>query len=69
MLKRAINENRATIITQRVYEWIQEVDYYLTARYEDKTYFKKTIQQKREQLREISFLDEEFENMMRGVAI
>lgn len=69
MLKRAINENRATIITQRVYEWIQEVDYYLTARYEDKTYSKKTIQQKREQLREISSLDEEFENMMRGVAI
>lgn len=80
-LRRAVNENKDTLITQRAYEWIQEVDYYLTARYEDGMYSKKVIQQKgyssvkenliqqkREQLREISSLDEEFENMMRGVA-
>ncbi len=81
-LRGAINGNEDILITQRAYEWIQEVDYYLTARYEDGTHSKKaiqqkgfilleedSIQQKREQLREISSLDEEFENMMRGVAI
>ena len=79
-LRRAINENKTTILTQRAYEWIQEVDYYLTARKEaikqkgekPKGFSfleKDSMQQKREQLREISFLDEEFENMMRGVAI
>ena len=67
-LRRAVNENNDTLITQRAYEWIQEVDYYLTARYEE-TDTQEEIQQKGEQLREISFLDEEFENMMRGVAI
>lgn len=79
-LRRAVNENEDTLIIQRAYEWIQEVDYYLTARKEaikqkgekPKGFSfleKDSIQQKREQLREISFLDEEFENMMRGVAI
>ena len=79
-LRRAINENKDTLITQRAYEWIQEVDFYLTARKEAiKQKGEKpkgfsfleedSIQQKGEQLREISFLDEEFENMMRGVAI
>ena len=68
-LKGAINENKDTLITQRAYEWIQEVDYYLTARYEEETDTQEEIQQKGEQLREISFLNEEFENMMRGIAI
>lgn len=79
-LRVAINENKDTLITQRAYEWIQEVDYYLTARKEaiqqkgEKTkgfnsLEEESIQQKGEQLREISFLDEEFENMMRGIAI
>lgn len=63
-LKGAINENKDTLITQRAYEWIQEVDYYLTARYEEETDTQEEIQQKGEQLREISFLNEEFENMM-----
>ena len=67
-LRRAINENKVTLITQRAYEWIEEVDFYLTARYEE-TDTQEEIQQKGEQLREISFLDEEFENMMRGIAI
>lgn len=67
-LRRAVNENEDTLITQRAYQWIEEVDYYLTARYEE-TDTQEEIQQKGEQLREISFLDEEFENMMRGVAI
>ena len=67
-LRRAVNENEATLITQRAYQWIEEVDFYLTARYEE-TDTQQEIQQKGEQLREISFLDEEFENMMRGVAI
>lgn len=92
-LRRAINENNDTLITQRAYEWIQEVDYYLTARKEaikqkgeklkgfsfleeDPIQQKgfsfleeDPIQQKREQLKEIECLDEEFEKMMRGVAI
>lgn len=67
-LRRAVNENEDTLITQRAYQWIEEVDFYLTARYEE-TDTQQEIQQKGEQLREISFLDEEFENMMRGVAI
>lgn len=73
-------KNKDTLITQRAYEWIQEVDYYLTARKEAiKQKGEKlkgfsfleedSIQQKREQLREIDYLDEEFENMMRGIAI
>lgn len=79
-LRRAINENKDTLIIQRAYEWIQEVDFYLTARKEAikqkgekpkgfSSLEEDSMQQKREQLREISFLDEEFENMMRGVAI
>lgn len=68
-LRRAINENKDTLITQRAYEWIQEVDYFLTARYEEETDTQEEIQEKREQLREISSLDEEFENMMRVIAI
>lgn len=97
-LRRAVNENEDTLIIQRAYEWIREVDYYLTARKEaikqkrekpkrfsflekDSIQQKRekpkgfsfleedSIQQKGEQLREISSLDEEFENMMRGVAI
>lgn len=67
-LRRAVNENEDTLITQRAYQWIEEVDFYLTARYEE-TDTQQEIQQKGEQLREISFLDEEFENMMRGIAI
>lgn len=67
-LRRAVNENEDTLIIQRAYEWIEEVDFYLTARYEE-TDTQEEIQQKGEQLREISFLDEEFENMMRGIAI
>lgn len=51
-LRRAINENKATLITQRAYEWIQEVDYYLTAR-------KEAIKQKGEKLNPFSFLDED----------
>ena len=79
-LRRAVNENEDTLIIQRAYEWIQEVDCYLTARKEAIKQKREkpkglsfleedSMQQKREQLREISFLDEEFENMMRGVAI
>lgn len=97
-LRRAVNENKNTLITQRAYEWIEEVDFYLTARKEAikqkgekpkgfsfleedpiqqkgeklkgfSSLEKDSIQQKREQLREISSLDEEFENMMRGIAI
>ena len=52
LLRRAINENKDTLITQRAYEWIQEVDYYLTAR-------KEAIKQKREKLKGFSFLDED----------
>lgn len=44
-LRRAINENKTTILTQRAYEWIEEVDYYLTARYEE-TDTQEEIQQK-----------------------
>ena len=66
-LRRAVNENEDTLITQRAYQWIGEVDFYLTARYEE-TDTQEEIQQKGEQLREISSLDEEFENMMRGIA-
>ena len=51
-LRRAINENNDTLITQRAYEWIQEVDYYLTAR-------KEAIKQKGEKLKEFSFLEED----------
>ena len=79
-LRRAVNENEDTLIIQRAYEWIQEVDCYLTARKEAikqkgekpkgfSSLEEDSMHQKREQLREISFLDEEFENMMRGVAI
>lgn len=69
-LRRAINQNKATLITHRANEWIQEVDYYLTARKEaikqkgeklKRFSFleKNPIQQKREQLREINSLEED----------
>jgi hypothetical protein len=69
-LRRAINENNDTLITQRAYEWIQEVDYYLSARKEAikqkgeklkgfSFLEKDPIQQKREQLREINSLEED----------
>lgn len=67
-LRRAINQNKATLITHRAYEWIQEVDYYLTARYEDGIVAEEEQAQKMEQIKEIECLDEEFEKMMRGVA-
>lgn len=67
-LRRAINQNKATLITHRAYEWIQEVDYYLTARYEDGIVTEEEQAQKIEQIKEIECLDEEFEKMMRGVA-
>ena len=51
-LRRAVNENEDTLIIQRAYEWIQEVDYYLTAR-------KEAIKQKREKLKGFSFLEED----------
>jgi hypothetical protein len=51
-LRRAVNENEDTLIIQRAYEWIQEVDYYLTAR-------KEAIKQKGEKLKGFSFLDED----------
>ncbi len=56
------------LITHRAYEWIQEVDYYLTARYEDGIVTEEEQAQKMEQIKEIEGLDEEFEEMMRGVA-
>ena len=97
-LRRAVNENEDTLIIQRAYEWIQEVDYYLTARKEaikqkgeklkgfsfleedpiqqkreqlreSNSLEEDSIQQKIEQIKEIECLDEEFENMMRGIAI
>ena len=67
-LRRAINQNKATLITHRAYEWIQEVDYYLTARYGDGIVTEEEQAQKIEQIKEIECLDEEFEKMMRGVA-
>ena len=51
-LRRAVNENKDTLITQRAYEWIQEVDYYLTAR-------KEAIKQKREKPKGFSFLEKD----------
>ena len=51
-LRRAVNENKDTLITQRAYEWIQEVDYYLTAR-------KEAIKQKGEKLKGFSSLEED----------
>ena len=51
-LRRAVNENEDTLIIQRAYEWIQEVDYYLTAR-------KEAIKQKGEKLKGFSFLEED----------
>ena len=67
-LRRAINQNKATLITHRAYEWIQEVDYYLTARYGDGIVTEEEQAQKIKQIKEIECLDEEFEKMMRGVA-
>ena len=69
-LRRAVNENEDTLIIQRAYEWIEEVDFYLTARKEaikqkgEKTkrfsfLEEDSIQQKREQLREINSLEED----------
>ena len=51
-LRRAVNENEDTLIIQRAYEWIQEVDYYLTAR-------KEAIKQKGEKSKGFSFLEED----------
>jgi len=51
-LRRAVNENEDTLIIQRAYEWIQEVDYYLTAR-------KEAIKQKGEKTKRFSFLEED----------
>ena len=51
-LRRAVNENEDTLIIQRAYEWIQEVDYYLTAR-------KEAIKQKGEKLKGFSSLEED----------
>ena len=50
-LRRAVNENEDTLIIQRAYEWIQEVDYYLTAR-------KEAIQQKGEKTKGFNSLEE-----------
>ncbi len=54
--RRAINENEDTLIIQRAYEWIEEVDYYLTARIW-RNWCSRRNTAKGEQLREISLLD------------
>lgn len=72
-LRTSVKSKISTNLTQRAYEWIQEVDYYLTARYEDVNYLLMTgeerIQQRIQQLREMQELDNEFEEMMREVEI
>ena len=64
-LRRAVNENEDTLITARKEAIKQKGEKPKGFSFLEKD----TIQQKGEQLREISSLDEEFENMMRGVAI
>ena len=68
-LRTSVKSKISTNLTQRAYEWIQEVDYYLTARYEDVNYLLMTGEERIQQLREMQELDNEFEEMMRGVEI
>lgn len=68
-LRASVKSNICNNLTKRAYEWIQEVDYYLTARYENGIVTEEEQAQKIEQIKEIECLDEEFEKMMRGVEI
>ena len=68
-LRTSVKSKNSTNLTKRAYEWIQEVDYYLTARYDDEIYLNMTGEEKIQQLREMQELDNEFEEMMRGVEI
>lgn len=68
-LRTSVKSKKSTNLTKRAYEWIQEVDYYLTARYDDEIYLSMTGEERIQQLRELQELDNEFEEMMRGVEI
>ena len=68
-LRTSVKSKNSTNLTKRAYEWIQEVDYYLTARYDDEIYLNMTGEERIQQLREMQELDNEFEEMMRGVEI
>lgn len=68
-LRTSVKSKKSTNLTKRAYEWIQEVDYYLTARYDDEIYLSMTGEERIQQLREMQELDNEFEEMMRGVEI
>ena len=68
-LRASVKSNISNNLTKRAYEWIQEVDYYLTARYDDEIYLSMTGEERIQQLREMQELDNEFEEMMRGVEI
>ena len=68
-LRTSVKSKKSTNLTKKAYEWIQEVDYYLTARYDDEIYLSMTGEERIQQLREMQELDNEFEEMMRGVEI
>lgn len=68
-LRTSVKSKKSTNLTKRAYEWIQEVDYYLTARYDDEIYLNMTGEERIQQLREMQELDNEFEEMMKGVEI
>lgn len=68
-LRTSVKSKNSTNLTKKAYEWIQEVDYYLTARYDDEIYLNMTGEERNQQLREMQELDNEFEEMMRGVEI
>ena len=65
-LKRAINQNKSTLLTQRAYEWIGEIEYYLTAKYKD-DYLINNQKELQAEIEETESLENEFEEMMRGV--
>lgn len=65
-LREAINQNKSTLLTQRAYEWIGEIEYYLTAKYKD-DYLINNQKELQAEIEETESLENEFEEMMRGV--
>lgn len=65
-LREAINQNKSTLLTQRAYEWIGEIEYYLTAKYKD-DYLINNQEELKAEIEETESLENEFEEMMRGV--
>ena len=65
-LREAINQNKSTSLTQQAYEWIGEIDYYLTAKYKQ-NYLINNQEELQAEIEKTESLENEFEEMMREV--